>query len=149
MTDAETTHALLRELIGEVRALRQSVERQGQASSISRTDLHRLATLLPAIYTVKGDEPFTAHELREIGALRGLTKTLSAKSIGRLLRRAEQRTIEDLAVERLGMECNAILWRLVPTLVSEVSRGVETDRAVAKSALLIAYSGLRNAMADG
>jgi hypothetical protein len=134
MTDAEITHALLRELITEIRGLRQAYERQSRRPSITREDLQRLASLLPAIETAFTDHPFTAKEVHE--ALQGLTRTLSVKSLGRLLLRGEGLAIDGYVIERLGTECNRTLWRLSRALVSEVSRGLETSHPTHGSALL-------------
>ena len=117
---ATTTNLLLETLIDEVRQLRAAVERQGRAPSLGRIDLETLATLLPAIDATLGDHPFVAREIVHHRTLRPLTRNLSVKGVGRLLARADRIAVDGLAVERIGTETNATLWR-VRTLVSSVS----------------------------
>jgi len=120
-----------RAILTELREIRQVLCRQSQPKPITRAALQKLATFVPAIDAVKGDEPFTSDELKEIPALHGLTQNLSVKRIGWLLHRAEYRVIEGLTVERLGFEMKSILWRVTRFVAAQtVSEPPETASVI-------------------
>ena len=84
-----------------------------KSARVTRADLRKLASLLPAIFAVFADEGFTSKEVREHPSLRGFVGELSVRSLGCLFRRAEHRTIDGFRLERLGTEANTVLWRVV------------------------------------
>jgi hypothetical protein len=110
---------VLKELAGLVRGLRQdlAVARNPQvlAPTVSRDDRARLETLLPAMGGVFGSELVNSAEICEsdAAALRLVCAGLSARALGRLLRRAAGTPIAGYMVERVGLEAGAVLWRVV------------------------------------
>jgi hypothetical protein len=114
---SSTAEALLRELLAEVRAMRQAVEQRGLPSSLSRADRQLLARLLPAVIGAIGSAEFVASELLEHEA-RGLQIVcagMTARKLGKLLARAKGTPIDgDLVQQAEGpLEVGAILWRVV------------------------------------
>jgi hypothetical protein len=85
------------------------------ASTLSREDYTRLARLLPAVGGQLGSEPFIASEVIEHDspAVRVAARGLSARQLGRLLRRATGQPVAGLVIERLGSEAGAAIWRLL------------------------------------
>ena len=111
----DPVEALLRELVEQVRGLRADLAERRPATSLSRVDRERLARLLPAIGGTLGSEPFNSSEICEhdAAALRLGRAGLTAKQLGRLLRRAVGTPVGGYLVERLGEEAGAVLWRVV------------------------------------
>jgi hypothetical protein len=107
--------ALLRELVEGQRRIVQLLERDRRPSPLSRGDRTILARLLPAIGGALGSEEFTSRDLacHSASGLRLVLRRLSAKSIGRLLARADGVPIDGWLVERCGVEINVALWRVV------------------------------------
>jgi hypothetical protein len=128
----ELLTTILAELRGMRADLRSNVTHvQHLPTSLSRTDQARLARLLPAIAGALGSEEFTSRDLacHSAPALRLVLRGLSAKSIGRLLARADGvPTIDGWVVERRGVEINVALWRVVA-----VSHRLESGTGVAQS----------------
>jgi hypothetical protein len=121
--DLETL-TVLRELVAEVRGLRQDMrERAASAvpgeyrtqSTLSREDRARLARLLPAIAGALGSEPFLARDLFEHAApaVRLVRRGLTPRRIGRLFRRAAGEAVAGYLVEAVDVELGAVLWRVV------------------------------------
>ena len=106
---------VLAEILSELRAIRGLLETRAQPSTLSRDDRARLARLLPAIGGAIGSEPFHSAEIveHESPALRVVAAGLSAKHVGRLLRRATGRPVDEWLVERCGIEAGVTLWRIV------------------------------------
>jgi hypothetical protein len=112
----ETAIDLLRELISEVRGLRQDIARgQRPVMVLNRADRALLARLLPAVGGVFGSELFLTRELFEsdAAALKLVTRGLNALKVGRALRRGEGQAIDGYSVQREGTELNTVLWRVV------------------------------------
>jgi hypothetical protein len=109
-----TTDDLLRELIAEVRGLREDLRAGRAAPSLSRTDRVLVGKLLAPIAGVFGSEPFTSAEVVEhkSDALRVVCGGLSARQLGPLLRRATNVPIGGLVVTCLGTEAGAVLWQI-------------------------------------
>lgn len=82
---------------------------------LSRADLDVLRRLLPAIAAAIGSEPFLASELEEHAGPRIASAGLSARQIGRLLKRATGIAVDGFQVERLAVEAGAVVWRVVAT----------------------------------
>ena len=114
-TAPDETVALLRQLIAEVRGLREDLRSRRPAPSLSRADLIRLGEMLPAIGGVFGPELFNSAEVYQhpAAALRVACRGLTVKQIGRLLRRAVDIPIGGHMVVREGAEAGAVLWRIV------------------------------------
>ena len=91
------------------------LERQRPPSHLTRRDRDRLAAILPVIAAHLGSEPILTRDILEDGspALRLVVKSLSARSLGRLLQRAEGAAIGGYTVERAGMAAGAVLWRIL------------------------------------
>ena len=116
LTDRGLLESLLDKIEGlacEVRALRASVHRNTTVQ-ISRRDLDRLGTVLPALENVFLDRAFTSNEVLEHATLAPLVG-LSVKALGKLLLRGTKTRIDGYSVERLGLERNCALWRIVRT----------------------------------
>lgn len=114
---SERVEALLVELIHEVRLLRQAHERDDSPSTLNRADRDALARLLPAIAGTLGSDLFTARELIEHSApaLRLVCVGLSARQLGKLLRRAHGQPVGGYVVSSDGLEVGAVLWRVLAT----------------------------------
>jgi hypothetical protein len=108
---------LLRELVSEVRLMRQELARQRRPSHLTRRDRVALAGILPVVAGAVGSEWRTARELVDdpAAALRVALAGLSARSLGRLFQRAEGEPIDGLVVENGGSEVHATLWRVMST----------------------------------
>jgi hypothetical protein len=125
---------LLRELLAgqrEIIARLSTVSDRQQVppSSLSRDDRKLLMRLLPAIGGALGSEVFTSRDLACHAAPRLVLRGRSAKSIGKLLARADGRPIEGWIVERVGSEINVALWRVV----ASVSHRCESGTGLAPS----------------
>jgi hypothetical protein len=108
--------AILAELQEIKRLVLQVLEGQQQRKpSLARTDRTRLERILPAVAGALGSEPFTSRDLAadRSPALRVVLRNLSAKSIGKLLARAEGLEIGGWLIKRCGVEINVTLWRVV------------------------------------
>ena len=106
----------LDEILDEIRALRYAVEHPTPRSTLSREDRALLTRLLPAIGGAVGSELFNSAEIcgeYDAAALRLVCAGLSARQVGRLLRRAAGTPIAGYLVERVGLEAGAVLWRVV------------------------------------
>lgn len=117
LSDEDPVLELLRELVAEVRGLRADLA-QRRPAVVTRTDRVRLAQLLPAIAATLGSQLFTTHELfaSPAPALALVLEGLTPGQVGKLLRRAIGRPIEQLVVERVGDESRRALWRVVATV---------------------------------
>jgi hypothetical protein len=117
MASTDIVESLLRELILEVRTLRCAVERHGRPSKLSRSDRITLERLLPAIQILFPDQQlFTAGEVMAHPApgFRVVRGRLSAKSLGRLLTRADGVGIAGFKVSVISTERNISLYRVEP-----------------------------------
>jgi hypothetical protein len=115
-----TVEAWQVEVLGELRQIRQLLERQQRpVSALSRADRALLGRLLPAIAGALGSESFTSRDLAADSSpgLRLVLRGLSVKQIGRLLSRAEGIPLEGWVIERCGVEINVTLWRAVATVI--------------------------------
>ena len=118
VTVATRDLGVLDEVLAELRAIRVLLEQRQQPPSpptLSREDRGRLSRLLPAVGATLGSELFTSSDLveHESAALRVVCVDLTAKQLGRLLRRAAGTPIGGYLVERQGVEAGAVLWRVV------------------------------------
>jgi hypothetical protein len=82
---------------------------------LSRADRERLERLLPVIAAAVASDGFLVSELLRLESpgLRLVVGASSARSLGRLLRRAEGVPVGGYVVERLGQEGGAVLWRVL------------------------------------
>jgi hypothetical protein len=105
----------LRDILDELRLIRQAIERPRPESSLSRTDRETLTRLLPAIGGAVGSELFSSAEICEHDAagLRLVCAGLTVKQLGRLLARAADQPISGYMVLRESKEAGAVLWRVV------------------------------------
>ena len=92
---------------------------------LSRRDREQLARILPAVAGCVGSEIFTSRDLidHESAAVRLVVRGVTAKTLGRLLTRADGRPITGLVVERVGDEGHVALWRIAACGVFGVSGG--------------------------
>lgn len=110
--------ALLRELVAEVKGLRQDLAQHVRNDHTpSRADHQRLARLLPAIAGVHGSDRFAARDLFDdtSPALRLVTRGLTPRETGKLLRRSLGHVIDGYLVEKAGEELGIVLWRVMGT----------------------------------
>lgn len=123
--------AVLDQVLLELRALRQLIEAGRAESRLSRGDHDHLGAILPVVAAKVGSSPFLVRELLRVesAALRLVLAGLSAKALGRLLRRAEGQPVNGLVVEHVGVEAGAVLWRVVK-VVSVVSEPVKPPRTL-------------------
>jgi hypothetical protein len=113
---------LLRAVLDELRAIRLALaERQRPPLHLTRADRDRLAAILPVIGATLGSEPILTRDVLEddAPALRLVLKGISARSLGRLLQRAEGAVIGGYTVQRAGVDAGAVVWRVLA-----VTRGV-------------------------
>ena len=111
-----STETLLLQILDRLARIETLLEqRQAQPSTLSRDDRARLGRLLPAIVGAIGSELFHSAEIveHESPALRVVATGLSAKRVGRLLRRATGIPVDEWLVERFGIEAGVTLWRIV------------------------------------
>jgi hypothetical protein len=115
---------LLRELVAEVKGLREdlaAVQRAAQPpitdrlSVLSRADLELLGRLLPPIGAVCDPPEFAVRELfeKDSAELRLVLRGLNGIRVGRLFQRAAGQVVNGYMVERAGAELHASLWRVV------------------------------------
>jgi hypothetical protein len=105
--------ALLLDIVARLKRIEAAIERLGQQHKpLSRADRQTLARILPAVAGVFGSEPFLASEVEEHESpgLQLVRAGMTARSIGRLLRRAVGIPIDGYVVERLSSEAGAVLW---------------------------------------
>jgi hypothetical protein len=88
------------------------------ASRLSQADQHKLAAILPAVLGLLGSENFLVRELfrTDAAALRLVLGSCSAKSVGRLLRRAGGVPVNGLVVLRVGTQDGSALWAIEKVL---------------------------------
>jgi hypothetical protein len=96
--------------------LRLEAAQTRRTSTLTRRDRRLLTALLPAIVGAVGSEPKLASELLEEPAVRVVAGDLTARQLGRLLRRSLGLAIAGFVVEQAGTEAHAVLWRVVATL---------------------------------
>ncbi len=86
-----------------------------RSSRLSQADQDRLGRLLPVLAGAFGSAEFLTREVlaHESVGLHLVVRDLSARSLGRLLRRAAGVPVGGLLVERLGQADGAVLWRVV------------------------------------
>ena len=116
MTDAVETRFLALET--ELSRLRlrvgvlEAAETQRQRARLKRGELRTLQTWLPAVVGALGSEEFLARELAETNdvGLRLVVGDRSARSVGRLLARAEGIDIGGFVVVSSGVEVNVRRW---------------------------------------
>src|SRR5687767_5749045 len=108
---------VLADILAEVRGIREALEQRGGRSTLTRNDLEALRRLLPAIAGAIGSELFTARELIRHAApgLQAVCAGMSAKSLGRLLKRAHGIPVDGYVVRAEGLELGAVLWRILQT----------------------------------
>jgi hypothetical protein len=122
----------LLEVLREINAkLDRLLAARAPAAPLSRDDRAFLARLLPAAAGVLGSEPFHAAELCEhdAAALRLVCAGLSARRLGRLLRRAADIPIAGYVVKRRGVEAGAVLWQIFAAGNEKVSAPHVTSAA--------------------
>jgi hypothetical protein len=110
---------VLRELVAEVKGLRADWQQQhGRHRTLSRADREQLSRLLPVIATTQGSELFTTAEVltEPSPALALVLDGISARALGRLLRRAVGVSVDGLLVQADGSEAHRTLWRVVQVL---------------------------------
>jgi hypothetical protein len=101
------------ELLAEVRQLRGDLARLQGRSTLSRADRRILSKLLPALAGALGSELFLSCELLEHAAVGLVCKGMSARQLGRLLRRSTGVPVDGYLVERVDEEAGAVVWRVV------------------------------------
>jgi hypothetical protein len=108
---SDAIEAQLREINAKLDRL---LARDRPAAPLSRDDRALLRRLLPAVAGVLGSEPFHAAELCEhdAPALRLVCAGLTARRLGRLLRRGADTPIAGYVVKRDGVEAGAVLWQI-------------------------------------
>jgi hypothetical protein len=108
-----TTDDLLRDVLAEIRGLREDM--RAARPSLNLDDRAALARILPAVAGAYGETAFTSRDLFDdpSPAVHFVVKGLSAKSIGKLLARAEGTPIAGLMVVRDGRAINVTQWRIV------------------------------------
>lgn len=96
-------------------ALRVAALEARGSSRLARGDVDRLARLLPVVAAVFGPNNFLVRELLRADApgLRLVLGSCSAKSVGRLLRRAEGVPVNGLVVGRVGSDAGSVLWQIL------------------------------------
>ena len=111
-----TTEDLLREIVSELRAVRQCLA-QRRPSHLTRDDRRKLGMILPVIAATFGSELFTVREVFEHASagLRIVLAESTRKQLGRLLQRAEGAIVDGFTVQRDGVEVGAVLWRILAT----------------------------------
>jgi hypothetical protein len=112
----DTTEALLRELVEEVRGLRADLARERGRSPARDASVE---ALLPVLAAAVADRAFTSREVVEHavvdGALRAaLDKAgvVTGRQLGKWLRRAEGRAIAGVRLERIGTDRDGVIWRV-------------------------------------
>jgi hypothetical protein len=98
----------------ELRSDLAAQRRRSAASPLSREDQTVLARLLPAAGAVVGSELFSSAELceHEAAAVKLVCRGLTARQLGRLLRRAVDTPVAGYVVRRAGSEAGAVLWQI-------------------------------------
>jgi hypothetical protein len=71
------------------------------------------AAVVKAIADRIGERPFTVAELVEDEALAEALDDLTARRLGKLLRKAAGAELDGFRVERIGEECGAAIWQIV------------------------------------
>ena len=115
---ASSTETLLLQMLDRLARIETLIEQwQARPSTLSRDDHERLARVLPAVAGALGSELFTARELVEhaAAAVRIVVTGLTARQLGRLLKRAEGANGGGYTVQRQGSEVGSILWRVLAT----------------------------------
>jgi hypothetical protein len=69
--------------------------------------------LLPALGAAFGSEPFASRDVLDNPGARVVLRGCSIKRIGKLLDRGVGVPIDGLLIERVGIEINVTLWRVV------------------------------------
>jgi hypothetical protein len=108
--------ALLAAMLAELRAIRVAIEHPPKNShvSLSRADRDILARLLPAIGGAFGSELFLAADVIESDspAVRPVRGKLTAKSLGKLLKRSAGVPVAGYLITAEGTEAGSLLWRV-------------------------------------
>lgn len=111
--DAITLDALARAIAD----LHAKVDRllSRRALTLRRGDRAQLEKILPAVAGAIGSTEFLARELpaHASAAVRLVVRGLSVKALGRLLARAEGVPIDGFVVQRVGVEVNVAIWKIV------------------------------------
>ena len=114
MTAHEPVAVTLEDLMREVLRLRSLVERLLETRRpLSREDMDRLGTILPAVAGAWESESFASRDLATNAGVRVVLRGLSIKQVGKLLSRGAGIPINGLMIERAGHEINVNLWRIV------------------------------------
>lgn len=112
----------LRDGLAAIRAdLRAVIERPPTRAALTRQDRAYLEKLLPVLAGCFGSEPFSSRDVveSESAAVHLVAGGMGAKSIGRLLARANGLAIDGLTVRRVGLEYGAALWSVYAVSDSE------------------------------
>lgn len=96
----------------DLAAIRAVVREELAARPLRAADRAALEILLPALAGRYGSAEFTTGEALADPALERVTRGWTARAFGRLLARARGAVVNDLAVERIGAERRATLWRV-------------------------------------
>lgn len=107
----QASHAALTVALDALTKRVQAIEDR-LGATLSRADRERLGRLLPALSGALGSAAVTSREViaHPSPALRLTVGGLSARSLGRLARRAAGIPINGLVLERAGTEAGAALW---------------------------------------
>ncbi|MBA3638416.1 MAG: hypothetical protein M3541_19510 [Acidobacteriota bacterium] len=99
-------------MLAELRAIRRLLEANRQQPAPSRADRAALTRVLPVLAATFGSEIWTAGEALSHSSidLRIVLDGVSAKRLGRLLRRAIGQDVDGLTVASEGTESGARLW---------------------------------------
>ena len=111
--DLDVVSVTLGELLAEVREIRRLLEDRPRPAPLSRADQLRLARILPAIAGAFGSDLFTSRDLPAEAGVRVVLRGLSIKQVGKLFSRGAGIPINGLVIERVGIEINVTLWRVV------------------------------------
>jgi hypothetical protein len=97
-------------LAREVAELRRRMDVYEQRAGLSAADVERLTKILPAISGLIGSNEFMVRDVMTARSIAMVFEGLSARSLGRLFRRAERRPIDGLIVEQYAEEAGQVLW---------------------------------------
>jgi hypothetical protein len=98
---------LLLEVLQRLAVLEGAIARLSPSPRVSRRDLERLTRLLPQLEAAFHTQPFTARDVAQRQPTLG-----SPKQIGKYLARVKNVWLNARAVEQVGVEGHAILWRI-------------------------------------
>jgi hypothetical protein len=111
----DPTVDLLQQILATLLRLEAAQTRRSSTSTLTRRDRRLLIVLLPPVAGL-GSEWHTARELLEEPAVQAVAGDLTARELGRVLRRATGVPIDGLVVEAGDTEMHRMLWRVLATV---------------------------------